>query len=277
MRISGYFSLKAACKCAAFIFSLTALFACEKELDFKYHEVPSPLVIEGTLTEEGSSVRITYATPMDEAMDPTPVTDAEVSLSDLATDEVRALPLKPDGSFGDDIPGQPGHEYRITVKTKDGQFQSVSKMKDKTEIVSMTFQWIKMPYDYVAVLQVMFKEVPDDPDNCYWVRILRNGEPYKWSVIDRRIAVSGLISCVMMTSRKDLDEEDERDALKNGDEVTALVIPIDRSMVDYLTALSNDSNGPRMWEGDYCLGYFLAAPVAKMNTTFRPEEMTEYK
>lgn len=251
--------------------------ACEKELDFKYHDVPSPLVIEGTLTEEGSSVRITNATPMDEAMNLTPVTDAQVSMSDLTTGEVRTLPVNADGSFGDDIPGKPEHDYRLTVITSEKQFQSDCRMKEKTEIVSMKFQWIKMPYDYVAVLQVIFKELTGEPDNCYWVRILRNGEPYKWSVIDRRIGNNGLISCVMMTSRKDLDEEDERDALKDGDEVTALVLPIDRGMVDYLTALSNDSNGPRMWDGDFCLGYFLAAPVAEMKTIFRPDEMTEYK
>ncbi|MDE6006379.1 MAG: hypothetical protein K2G67_02365 [Muribaculaceae bacterium] len=277
MKVSSYTYTKTALRCISSLLLLSVFTGCEKELDFKYHDVPSPLVIEGTLTGEGTNVRLTYATPMDEAMDLTPVTDAEVLLTDITAGIERALPLKDDGSFGDVTPGVPGHEYRVDVKTSGKEFRSESAMKDKTEIVDMQFQWIKMPYDYVAVLRVTFKEIPDDADNCFWVRILRNGKPYKWSVIDRRIGNQGLISCVMMTSRKDLDEEDEADALREGDEVTALVIPIDRKMVDYLTALANDSNGPRMWHGDFCLGYFLAAPVATTTIIFHPDELTEYK
>lgn len=37
------------------------------------------------------------------------------------------------------------------------------------------------------------------------------------------------------------------------------------------------SNGPRMYSGDFCLGYFLAAPVAESAVIFHPDELTEYK
>lgn len=259
------------------IISCFMLTGCEKELDFEYHDVESPLVIEATLSQEGSSVRLTHTTPMDEPMDLTPVTDAEVIITDLSTGSSRLLPLKEDGSFGDDNPGDAGHEYRVDVTADGRSFTSSCAMKETTEIVDMLFQWIKMPYDYVAVLQISFKEIPGDADNCFWVRILRNGEPYKWSVVDRRIASSGIINFVTMTTRRDIDEEEKKDLLLDGDEVTALVIPISRKMVDYLTALEQDSNGPAMWEGGFCLGYFFASPIASNTIIFHPDELTEYK
>ncbi|MDE7375830.1 MAG: hypothetical protein K2N16_03165 [Muribaculaceae bacterium] len=250
---------------------------CKKELDFEYHDVDSPLVIEAVLSQSGPTVRITHTTPMDEPMDLTPVTAASAMLTDLTDGSTRILNLNEDGAFVDDIPGIAGHKYQMAVTVEGKTFLSACNMKGETEIVDMMFQWIKMPYDYVAVLQVSFKELPDDADNCYWVRLLRNGQPYKWSVVDRQAAVSGIINFVAMTSRKDIDEEDEKDLLLDNDTVTALVIPIDRRMADYLTALERDSNGPAMWDGGFCLGYFLAAPIAEKSIIYHPDELTEYK
>ena len=263
--------------CVFGILEALILTGCEKELDFEYHDVESPLVIEATLSHEGSNVRLTHTTPMDEPMDLTPLTDAEVTITDLTSGSSRLLPLKEDGSFGDDRPGEAEHEYRVEVTAGGNSFTSSCVMKGATEIVDMMFQWIKMPYDYVAVLQVSFKEIPGDDDNCFWIRLLRNGKPYKWSVVDRRIASAGVINFVTMTTRRNIEEEDEKDLLLDGDEVTALVIPISREMVDYLTALEQDSNGPAMWQGNFCLGYFLASPIASKTIIFHPDELTEYK
>lgn len=252
------------------------LCGCEKELDFEYHDVESPLVIEAVLSDDGPSVRLTRTTPMNEPMDLSPVAGALVTLTDLTAGESRALLLRDNGAYGDDIPGVPGHEYMVDVTAGDKNFRAYSRMAHGTEIVDMFFQWIKMPYDELAVLQVSFREVPGDTDNCYWIRLLRNGEAYSWEVVDRRVAEAGIINVVTMTSRRDIEEEDESDVLRDGDEVTALVVPVSRMMADYLTALSLDSNGPRMWEGDYSLGYFLAAPVAEKRVIYHPDQFTHY-
>ncbi|MDE6835901.1 MAG: hypothetical protein K2J03_02965, partial [Muribaculaceae bacterium] len=61
------------------------LTGCEKELDFKYHDLESPLVIEATLSQEGSNVRLTHTTPMDEPMQRGRLTDATVSITDLTS------------------------------------------------------------------------------------------------------------------------------------------------------------------------------------------------
>ncbi len=68
-----------------------------------------------------------------------------------------------------------------------------------------------------------------------------------WLLSDDRSAVNGVINEVTMTSRKDIDEEDGKSVLKDGDEVKVIIAPIDRRMYDYLIAIQSDSNGPSMF------------------------------
>ena len=61
------------------------LVSCEKELDFRYHDIDPVPVIQGVLTEDRCEVSITLTSPMDEPMDRTHVTDAVVELRDLSS------------------------------------------------------------------------------------------------------------------------------------------------------------------------------------------------
>ena len=70
-----------------------------------------------------------------------------------------------------------------------------------------------MPYDNVAVLKVQFRE-DSDPETQYWLRVYRNSEPYEWQAIESRDAVDGLLTGMMLTSRKDLDKEEEDKILR---------------------------------------------------------------
>lgn len=254
---------------------LILLTSCEKELDFKYHEVESQLVIEGNVTQDGTTVALTYTTPMGEPMNLTHLTDAEVTLTDLSEGSVITLSPDEKGVYADPTPGIPGHEYRIDIN-RDGKSYSASDlMRNPVEILSLEFQWVKMPYDYVAALKIMFTDDPGDND-CYWIRLYRNGEPYMWLQADDRSAVNGVITEAVRTSRKDISEEDDKTVLVEGDVVTATVSPVSRTMYDYLTALQSDSNGQRMFAGDFCLGYFLTAPVASTSITFHPDDLPIY-
>ena len=162
------------------------LSSCEKELDFHYHEVEPQLVIEANLTQEGTTVLLTETTPMDEAMNTTPVTDASVTLIDVTDGSTCTLPLRGDGTFGDNTAGITGHDYRMEVVRGDRKYSSVCTMRQPTEITALEFEWIKMPYDYVAVLQVSLTD-PDSADDCYWIRLL--GAVYMDS--DRRHSCRG--------------------------------------------------------------------------------------
>ena len=58
------------------------LVSCEKELDFKYHDVESQLVIEATLSETEATVSLTNTIPMGDPLVVNRLTDADVSIKD---------------------------------------------------------------------------------------------------------------------------------------------------------------------------------------------------
>ena len=260
------------------LFSLAMLFtACEKEIDFKYTDIDPILVIEGTLTQHGAEVTLTFTTPMDEPMDRTPLTDAEVTIEDLTAGSTLTLMTDAKGMYRSPVAGIEGHNYRLRVERAGAVYTSDCEMRGEVEMVGMEFGWIKMPYDDVAVLQVSWMDDSSTNDDCYWLRIYRNGQAYKWAEITDLLSDHGVINEVLMTSRRDLDEEDEADKLEAGDIVTATLVPISRGMHDYLEALAQgNSNGPRLFTGPLCLGYFLAAPVSTRTVTFTPDTMLRY-
>lgn len=254
---------------------LLLLISCEKELDFQYHEIEPVLVIEGLLSQEGAHVYLTQTIPMNEKLEKNYLRDAEVYLEDLAEHEEIELEPDKNGIFTNSYIPVEGHDYQLRVIREGKKYCSRCLMRRAPKILGLMFQWIKMPYDHVAVLQITFADLADAED-CYWIKILRNGEPYKWIVTDDQSAVNGVITEVIMTTRKDLSEEDEKDILRDGDEVKVIINTISREMYDYLIAIENDSNGPAMFEGVFCLGYFMASDSVSESIVFRPEEITYY-
>lgn len=253
----------------------TSLISCEKELDIKYHDIDPLTVIEGELTPDGIRVGITLTTPMDEPMDRTRLTDAVVTLTDISSDASYALTADTDGYFCNSVSGIAGHSYRLKVSRNGSIYEAEATMYAPTEITGLEFNWIKMPYDHVAVLQGQFTDVPGC--DSYWVKIFRNNEIYRWSEMNGNGSVDGILTFVAMTTRQDTDKDDDSDVLYDGDVVTATVSAISRNMYDYLEALQNDSNGPSMFTGDRCLGYFIATSPVSKTIVFHPDDIPLFK
>lgn len=254
------------------------LCGCEKELDLHYKDIDPLPVIEASASQDGTEVTITMTTPMDEPFSGATVTDASVVITDLTDGTVENLLPDTDGIFRSGTPATVGHDYQLTVNRDGETYTSTGTMLPPVSISSVEFQWIKMPYDYVAMLQVSFSDNQDADDECYWLRVYRNGEAYLWTAVNSLLTVDGQIDVVLMTSRQDTEEEDEDRVLRDGDVIEVSVCPITRAMHDYLEAISNGtSNGPQMFAGDYCLGYFLVSPVTRASTVFHPDQLTEYK
>lgn len=253
-----------------------SLVSCEKELDFEYRDIDPILVIEASLTQSGARASLTETTSMDEPMNRERLTDATVILTDLTAGISAELLPGERGEYENTVSGEPGHLYRLDVTRGDISYTSQCLMSEPVEMLGVEFGWIKMPYDHVAVLKVSFTDPQTTAGDCYWVRVYRNGEAYMWTEVTDNLASGGVIEEVMMTSRMDTSEEEDDTVLRDGDVVTATVTPISREMYDYLTALSADSNGPSMFSGGFCLGYFLAAPVATGSVTFCPDNIPYY-
>ncbi len=254
-----------------------ALAGCSREIDFEYINIEPLTVIEAELTPEGAKVGIRLTTPMDEPMNRTLLTDAAVTLTDLdGSGEPATLTPDSEGYYRSADGGVTGHRYSLRVERAGRHFEAETEMFGPTTIESLFFNWISMPYDKVAVLQGQFTDNPASPGDCYWVKIYRNGKIYQWGEIDDRGAVGGLCTYVSMTSRKDTDAEDDESVLFDNDVVTMKVCRISKAMNDYLEALANDSNGPAMFSGDRCLGYFLASTPAEKSIVFHPDEIPDF-
>lgn len=255
--------------CAAVAFS-----SCEKEIEFEYKDIPEQHVIEGYLSQDGVSVRLTTTVPTDEPFEDNIVTTAGVTIVDISTEESFTLIPDEDGVFSNsELSGRTGHDYQLSVEIGSNVYTSCCRMLPPSEIVSAEFNWIKMPYDDVAVLKVQFTE-SGDKFTDYWLRVFRNGKPYEWQAIESRNAVDGLVTGMMMTSRKNTEEEDEADVLEDGDVIDIEVMPVSKKMADYLNSLNNgDYNGNRMFDGPFCLGYFLAAPLSKTRLIYHPDQI----
>lgn len=251
------------------------LISCEKELDFKYHDVASQLVIEGNLSNYGSIVSLSYTVPMSEPLTNNSVEDAEVILTDL-TENISYKLTPENGVFRDINPGIPSHNYELTVNHRGENFKSVCEMRNGVEILDLKFQWIKMPYDHVAVLEIV-SSISEREGTCYWTRIYKNGEPYKWLISHGSAAIDGVLTQTTFTTRKNPDDEDDKDNLKEGDQLKVTVLPVSQAMYDYIVGISSDSNGPSMFSGAFCLGYFLAAEAAEAKIIFHPEEIPSWQ
>lgn len=251
----------------------TLFTSCEKELDFEYHDIPAKTVVEGALTQDGVSVSITLTTPMDEPMNRDQITDATVTISDLSSGDI--LPLLPDakGVFRADLQGVAGNDYQLTVEKDGKRYVAVSRMQPAVAVESVGFYWIKMPGDEMAALRIRFEDLPGHND-YYWERIYRNGKSYKWNVITDRGAINGIVEDVITTTHRDPEKENnDKDLIVPGDEITVSVTAIDRRMADYLMALANNSNGQVIFDGaDPCLGYFLASPVTSTTLQYLPDQ-----
>lgn len=254
--------------------TLLAMVSCEKEIDFVYKDIPEQQVIEGLLSQEGISVRLTKTVPTDEPFNDKTITEATVTVSDLTTGDTYSLTHGEEGIFTcSGLVGGIGHEYELTVTIGEDTYSSTSRMLLPSDIISAEFNWIKMPYDDVAVLKVQFIEI-DNKFAQYWIRVYRNGAPYEWQAIESRNAVGGVVTGMMMTSRKDIDEEDDDAVLKDGDIIDIEVLPISKEMGDYINSLNNgDYNGNRIFSGAFCLGYFLAAPISRTQLIYYPDQI----
>ncbi|MDE7419552.1 MAG: DUF4249 domain-containing protein [Muribaculaceae bacterium] len=264
-------------KYSIILFYIVFLSSCSKDLDLEYHDIDPLTVIEAELTPEGARVAITLTTPMDEPIDRARLTDANVTLYDETSGKEYILKTDQEGYFSDATPGIAGHFYSLKIERGGYTYEAQTRMYPPTEILSLEFNWINMPYDQVAVLQAQYRDNPNDLQDCYWVKLYRNGEIYSWHEQDDRGAIDGVATFFTMTSRKDTDEEEDDEVLYDGDVMTFTVTQISKEMHDYLEALQNDSNGPAMFTGHRVLGYFLASSPVSRSITFHPDEIPEYK
>lgn len=235
--------------------------SCEKEIDMDYHTVEPLYVVEAGISEEGAVARISQTQNVTDEIGKRPVSDAQVIITS-DNGEQCTLHLDSAGCYSSSkIKGVEGRKYTIKVQIGDYVTESTSQMQEKFSIDESYMYKEQMLEDQVVYYHVGVSGYKTDTIGYFYALVMRNGEPYKWSVIGNRwfdemtsINVGCFVYC-------DLDK-DNKDILKDGEEISVEVRKIDERTYDYLYALliagHSSSNPIRNFTNPSTLGYFSA-------------------
>ena len=277
------------------ILSVVALTSCKKEIDFDFNEIEPLVVIEGRVTNEGTSVIITRSRSVTDSVSPRCLQGAAVTVTadgvataltyDAASDRYRSS-----------MTGVAGKTYLLNVDFDGHHYEASAYMSPPAPILSADFCWMSVLDERVLVYELWAVDPFPDERNHYWYRIDRishhthlvdkkKSEPYRWGVLDDRGCPPGLVFLDMMsTSEKVMDEDEEENwkrILYDGDSIFCQLMTIDRPVYDYFSSLRAGQSGganPRSNITGGCLGYFAAGSVTRTDTlVFTRSSVTEWK
>ena len=286
---------------------LTALTvtACKKEIDFDFHEVDPIIVIEGRVTNEGTSVMITPSRLVTDSVRPRCLQGAAVTIlckqsvpEGQATANGTVEHLTYDASadcYRSSMKGVAGTTYELSVDYDGRHYEASAYMSAMAPILTADFYWMSMLDERMLVYELWAVDPYPTDRNQYWYRIDRithhphfegktTTEPYRWGVIDDRGFPPGKVFIdAMCTSEKAMDEDEEenwKSILYDGDSICCQLMTIDRPVYDYFTSLRAGQSGganPRSNITGGCLGYFAAGSVSRTDTlVFRRDSVKEW-
>lgn len=270
------------------------LTSCKKEIDFDYHETAPIVVIEGRVTNEGSSVTITHSRPVTDSVRPRCLQGAVVTVTADGVATTLAYDAFSD-CYRSSMAGVAGKTYQLSVDLDGHHYEASSYMSEAAPILSADFFWMSMLDERMLVYELWAVDPSPTERNHYWYRIdrithhphfegKRMTEPYRWGVHDDRGCPPGTVFIdIVSTSEKVMDEDEEehwKSILYDGDSIVCQLMTIDRPVYNYFSSLRAGQNGganPRSNITGGCLGYFAAGSVARTDTiVFRRSDIKEW-
>lgn len=270
---------------------LMAVCACQKEIDFDYHEVAPVVTIEGRVTNEDVYVLITRTRSMDDSVRSRGISGATVTVS--TEGHVEQLVYNPaDGRYHSPsgMKGQAQQTYRMTVELDGRHYEAESTMPLPAPITSAKFVWYSVLDTKLLIYEIWADDPEPDVRGYYWYRMDRwavdpevrrkqAGDPYRWNAFDDRGSLGGRvyrdIHCMMEQTDDEAPDEDRlKSLLFDGDTITLQLMTIDRAVFDYYQSLSAGQSmgaNPVSNIKGGCLGYFAAGSVTHADTIIYKE------
>lgn len=269
--------------------------ACEKEIDFDYHEIDPLVVVEGRVTNEGTEVHITHSRSVTDSVHGKTLPGATVVIT--CDDHQETLTYHPAGDcYQSPMKGQPGKTYQLSIDFEGKHYESTSTMPAPTTIISSQFYWMTVLNERLLVNVLWATDPHPDTRDYYYFRMDRRSshphalaksknhpKAYRSNVFDDRGNPPGFvfrdIHCMMERTAEE-DEEDNWDKiLYAGDTIMMQLMTIDRPTYDYFRTLSSGQGGganPISNITGGCLGYFTAASISRSDTLiYHPEEVQD--
>ena len=254
---------------------LAILTSCEKEIDIDYNSVAPLYVVEANISEDGAVAKLSQTLDVIDTLWNKNIENANVTI----TGEDGSIYILHHDSAGiyssKEARGIPGKRYTIKVEIGDYVTESSSVMQEAFNVSDSYLYKIEMMSDDEYALRI---DVEDDGTKAsyYYVLVTRNGEPYKWMIMDNRGQYGTTeidIGCFYDSDSND----DEEDILNDDDKLDIEVRKVDRKTFDFYwsVAIGMDtrSNPIRNFTNN-TLGYFSACNINKLPTiTFKKQEV----
>ena len=245
--------------------------ACEKELDMEYRTVDPIYVVEGLVTQDGTTVKVsTTRSVTANDRESYNVNNAVIVLTSEAGDE-DTLSLLSAGRYVSSVYGVPGVRYWLDVEVDGHRFNASSVMQQLPQVNSFSFVWRKIVTEDFLFAKLNLQDFPDE-NNYYFMHVYRNYIGYRWAVLrDKKNPGGELQQLFNCSSRKKVEDLNDDDALHEGDFISVEIRNIDRQTYDYFFSMqqmgSTGTNPTEVFTGG-CLGYFSACGVANYRCYF---------
>ena len=261
--------------------------SCQKEIELDYRDIEPVVSIEGRVTNEQVYVLITRTRSMNDSVKGRGIGGAVVTISSEDGTEQLVYDAR-DGYYrpASGMKGVPGRTYRLDVTLDGQQYAASSTMPRQSSIVSTQFIWQSLLDNGMLMYEMWATDPEPDVRNYYWYRVDRRAkdpkvrqkqgtDAYRWSSFDDRGAINARIyrdiMCVNeeMMDGQDIEDDQLKSILFDGDTITLQLMTIDRAMFEYYQSLSV---GQRMGANPIsnisggCLGYFAAGSVSHADT-----------
>ena len=236
--------------------SILLFASCEKEIDIDYHEADMKYVVEGSVSNNGTKVRVSRTQLMDDNTTKSDISNATVVITaDDGTSET--IPYNKNGIYTSKLKGVPGVTYRLDVSIDGQHFTSTSTMQ-KTPMMN-EFRLVRkdMFSNKYIFGDIRLQDIPNEV-NFYFVHIYRNGLGYRWAVKKDESNPNKELQQLFGFFR---EGDDDKDVLRDGDMLKIVIRAIDKRAYDYLTSMENmDQTGTNPIDNftGGCLGYFSA-------------------
>ena len=240
-----------------YLFIFLLFTSCEKEIDIDYHQSDPRYVVEASISNNGTEVRVSRTNAMDDNNSISDINNAKVTVSS-DDGEQWDIPFSRNGFYRSSKPkGQAGTTYTIEVALDGQHFTSTSTMQRAPTLNKFRFVWMKVASERIMFGDLRLQDIPNE-DNWYFMHIFRNGIGYRWAVMRDDQNPNKELQQLFTFFREGSNDDD---LLKEGDRLYIEIRAIDQRAYDYLYSmqiLDNTGTNPIPNFTGGCLGYFSA-------------------
>ena len=239
------------------ICAILLLVSCEKDINLIYHQVDPIYVVEASVSNTATEVRISQTNAMEDNSSESDISQAKVTITTDAG-ESYTIPYSTNGFYRlSSLKGVAGTEYKLDVVFDGHHFSSTSIMQRAPQLNDFRFVWMKAASERILFGDLRLKDIPNE-NNWYFLHIYRNGIGYRWAVMKDDQNPNKELQQLFSFFR---EGSKDSDVLNEGDLLRIEIRAIDQRAYDYLYSmqLMNDTgtNPIANFTGG-CLGYFSA-------------------